>query len=66
MAIHAKRSGLMVGGQVISETDDYWVFKASDNKRSQKVSKFDTSATIFDGDYELEEVEEWIRKARGE
>lgn len=46
MAIHAKKSGLMIAGRVIEETDDFWVFKAIDEK-NQSASRNQTLKTAF-------------------
>lgn len=64
MAIHAKRSGLMIAGKVIDETDRNWIFQAMDNKRPTVVSKSDRKARIFDGDNSVDEALKWIEEAR--
>lgn len=50
MGIHAKTSGLLIGGKIIEETERNWIFQAMDNKRPTVVSKFDAKNKVFDGE----------------
>lgn len=64
MAIHAKRSGLMIGGKIIDETERNWVFQAIDNKRPTVVSKSDANARVFDGCNAVDDAMKWIEDLR--
>lgn len=64
MAIHAKTSGLLIGGRVIDETEHNWIFQAIDNKRPTVVSKSDTKNKVFVGDNAVDEAMAWIESAR--
>lgn len=64
MAIHAKRSGLMIGGKIIDETEHNWIFQAIDNKKPTVVSKSDTNARIFDGGNAVDDAMKWIEGLR--
>ena len=64
MAIHAKRSGLMIGGKIIDETERHWIFHAIDNKNPTVVSKSDSSARVFDGDSAVDDAMKWIEGLR--
>lgn len=64
MAIHAKRSGLMIGGKIIDETERNWVFQATDNKRPTVVSKTDPKNKVFDGETAVDDAMSWIEESR--
>lgn len=64
MAIHAKTSGLMIGGKIIDETEHNWIFQAIDNKRPTVVSKSNSKNKVFDGDNAVDEAMAWIESAR--
>ena len=64
MAIHAKRSGLMIGGKIIDETERNWIFQALDNKRPTVVSKSDANARVFDGGNAVDDAMKWIESLR--
>ncbi|MEF6102191.1 hypothetical protein U9Z36_21200 [Escherichia coli] len=64
MAILAKKSGLMISGRVIEETDNFVCFHATDNKRPTYVQKSDKTQKVFDGDFSIEDVFTWINSAR--
>lgn len=64
MAIHAKRSGLMIAGKVIDETERNWIFQAMDNKRPTVVSKNDTKNRVFDGETAVDDAMKWIEESR--
>ena len=49
MAIHAKKNGLMIAGRVIEETDDFWIFKAIDERNPKRIKKSDAKNRVFDG-----------------
>ena len=59
MAIHAKANGLLIGGEVIDQTDKHWIFQATDNKRPTVVSKTDPRNKVFDGDNAVNEAFAW-------
>lgn len=64
MAIHAKRSGLMIGGKIIDETEHNWIFQAMDNKRPTVVSKTDPKNKVFDGETAVDDAMSWIEESR--
>ena len=64
MAIHAKITGLLIGGKIVSEDDKKWVFKAGDNKSNTTIKKNDPKAKVFDGDKALDEAMAWQIKQR--
>lgn len=64
MAIHAKRSGLMIGGKIIDETERNWIFQAIDNKKPTVVSKSDDNARVFDGVNAVDDAIKWIESLR--
>ncbi len=64
MAIHAKRSGLMIGGKIIDETERNWIFQAMDNKRPTVVSKTDPKNKVFDGETAVDDAMSWIEESR--
>lgn len=64
MAIHAKRSGLMIGGKIIDETERNWIFQALDNKKPTVVSKSDANARVFDGGNAVDDAMKWIENLR--
>ena len=64
MAILAKKSGLMVSGRVIEETDNFVCFHAIDNKRHTYVQKSDKTQKVFDGDFSIDDVFTWINSVR--
>lgn len=64
MAIHAKKSGLMIGGKIIDETERNWIFQARDNKHPTVVSKSDPKNKVFDGDNAVDKAMTWIEEVR--
>ena len=64
MAILAKKSGLMISGRVIEETDSFVCFHAIGNKRPTYVRKSDKTQKVFDGDFSIDDVFTWINSAR--
>jgi len=64
MAIHAKRSGLMIAGKIIDETERNWIFQAVDNKRPNVVSKTDPKNKVFDGETAVDDAISWIEESR--
>lgn len=64
MAIHAKTTGLLIGGKLIDETERNWIFQAVDNKRPTVVSKTDTKNRVFDGDTAVDDAIKWIEESR--
>lgn len=66
MAIHAKTSGLLIGGKVVDETDKNWIFQAMDNKRPTVISKNDNKNRVFEGEDSVEKAIEWQEASRKE
>lgn len=64
MAILAKKSGLMISGRVIEETDSFVCFHATDNKRPTYVQKSDKTQKVFDGDFSIDDVFMLINSVR--
>lgn len=64
MAILAKKSGLMISGRVIEETDNFVCFHAVDNKRPTYVKKSDKTQKVFDGDFSMDDVFAWMDSVR--
>lgn len=64
MAIHAKTSGLMIGGKIIDQTERNWIFQAMDNKRPTVVSKSDPKNRVFDGENAVDDAMKWIEESR--
>lgn len=64
MAIHAKTSGMLIGGTILEETPEFWKFQAMDNKRPTIVSKTDVRNRVFDGETALDEALAWQDVAR--
>lgn len=64
MAVHCKSTGLMVGGRVLEETPDYWLFKATDEKRSKRIPKGDPKQKVFIGTSTrvIDQVEKWMKQ----
>lgn len=60
MAIHAKKSGLMIAGKVVDETKMSWIFKAIDNKGLTIVMKDDEKNRVFDGENAVDEAMKWM------
>lgn len=60
MAIHAKKSGLMIAGRVIEENDDFWIFKAIDEKNPKRIKKSDAKNRVFDGESAVKDAMEWV------
>lgn len=56
MAIHAKKSGLMIAGRVIKETDSFWIFKAIDEKNPKRIKKSGAKSRVFDGENAVESI----------
>lgn len=65
MAIQAKKSGLMIAGKIIEETDNLWVFKAMDEKMEKVIYKPDEKNKVFDGENAAEDAMAWIESVRG-
>ena len=60
MAIHAKKSGLMIAGKVIEETDTFWIFHATDERRPKYIQKSDAKNHVFDGEHAVENAMKWM------
>lgn len=64
MAIHAKKSGMMIGGRVISENENNWIFHSADNKFPTVILKSDVKQKVFDGESAVDDAEAWILSVR--
>lgn len=64
MAIHAKTTGLLIGGRVVDETESRWIFQAMDNKRPTVIDKSDPKNQVFTGDNAVEEAMKWQENNR--
>lgn len=64
MAIHAKTNGLLIGGTIVEETENNWIFQAMDNKRPNVVSKTDAKNKVFDGKTAVEDAIKWQEENR--
>ena len=60
MAIHAKKSGLMIAGRVIEETDSFWIFRAIDEKNPKRIKKSDAKNRVFDGENAVDDAMKWM------
>ena len=60
MAIHAKKSGLMIAGKIIEETEAFWCFHATDEKRPKYIQKSDAKNQVFDGEHAVENAMKWM------
>lgn len=60
MAIHAKKSGLMVAGRVVDETDSHWIFKAIDEKNPKRIKKSDAKNRVSDGKNAVDDAMKWM------
>ena len=60
MAIHANKSGLMIAGTVIEETDSFWIFKAIDEKKQKRIKKSDAKNRVFDGQNAVDDAMKWM------
>lgn len=59
MAIHAKSNGLLIGGKVLEENSDKWVFQAMDNKRPTVIKKDDAKNQVFIGVNAVDDAVAW-------
>lgn len=64
MAIHAKKSGMMISVNIIADEGDRWLIKAIDEKRAKYVSKDGKQGVVFDGYLAIRDAEAWIREQR--
>ncbi|QHJ80219.1 MAG: hypothetical protein [Bacteriophage sp.] len=64
MAIHAKKSGMLIAVNIISDEADRWLIKAIDEKTAKFVSKDGKQGMVFDGYLAIAEAEAWIREQR--
>lgn len=65
MAILAKTNGWLISGEIISESEHSWVFKAIDEKRGKVVAKNDPKQKIFNSSSAVKDAEKWQKKNRG-
>lgn len=65
MAIHAKTTGILIGGKVIEEAERNWIFQAMDNKRPTVVSKSDAKNKVLEGENAVGDAINWIESSRG-
>ncbi len=64
MCLQVKKSGMMIGGRVLEETDTYWIFKANDEKGKKKILKSDDKNTVCCGEDALDAAYEWLSQFR--
>lgn len=64
MAIHAKKSGMLIAVNIIAEDADRWLIKAIDEKSAKYVSKDGKMGMVFDGYMAILDAEAWIREQR--
>lgn len=64
MAIHAKSNGLLVGGRIIEETEQFWRFHAMDEKRPKCIQKDDPKNQVFDGETAVDDALSWQESTR--
>lgn len=64
MAIHAKKSGMLIAVNIISDEPGRWLIKAIDEKHTKFVSKDGKQGMVFDGYLAMSEAEAWIREQR--
>lgn len=64
MAIHAKKSGMLIAVNIIADEADRWLIKAIDEKSAKYVSKDGKQGMIFDGYLAISDAEAWIREQR--
>lgn len=64
MAIHVKKSGMMIGVKILEETESYWCIRAMDEKRRKYISKSDTKNKVFDGDNAVDDAHKWLEEVR--
>lgn len=62
MAIHAKKSGMLIAVNIIANEADRWLIKAIDEKGAKYVSKDGKQGMVFDGYLAISEAEAWIRE----
>ncbi|EPI9101737.1 hypothetical protein ACTBWA_004348 [Salmonella enterica subsp. enterica serovar Newport] len=60
MAVLAKKSGRIISGQVIAESDLVYVFHAAGDKRPTTVKKGSRFEKVFDGDFSIDDIFAWI------
>ena len=60
MAIHAKKSGMIIAGMVIEENDDFWLFKSVDEKTPKRIKKSDAKNRVFDGESAVNDAMKWM------
>ncbi|QDH49062.1 hypothetical protein PHYNN_233 [Pantoea phage Phynn] len=65
-AMHVKKSGMMIFGKLVSETDTYWEFHATDEKRPKKVKKNDPTQTVFVAGFSFDAPWEWLETANAD
>lgn len=65
MAILAKSNGWLIAGNVISENETSWIFKAIDEKTKKLVAKNDPKKKIFTSENAATEAEKWQKQIRG-
>lgn len=61
MAIHAKKSGMMISVMVIDETPADWYIQAMDEKHAKRLSKNGKQGRVFNS---VAEAEAWISEQR--
>lgn len=64
MAIHAKKSGMMIGVMILEDTETYWRIHAMDEKRPKCIRKDDAKNKVFDGDSAVDDAHKWLEEVR--
>ena len=60
MAIHAKKTGMMIGVRILEDTETCWCIHAMDEKRPKYIKKNDTKNKVFDGENAVDDALSWI------
>lgn len=60
MAIHAKKTGMMIGVRILEDTETYWRIHTMDEKRPKRIKKHDTKNKVFDGENAVDDALAWI------
>lgn len=60
MAILARKDGWMISCEVLSKTKTYCKVKMHDSCCIEKVKHTSEDSKVFDGDFTMQSVEDWI------
>lgn len=64
MAIHAKKSGMMISVRILEDAPTYWHIHAVDEKRPKYIQKDDEKNKVFDGESAVDDAMNWIEASR--